>query len=70
MNWIIVWSDKKILSWVLREAIGILKAAVVNRVQPDHHFIRIVFSSQSLVFSGRLCLKASQHILDISQAEV
>ena len=42
-----------------------------NRVQPDYHFIHIVllffsvFFSQSLVFLGRLCSKASQHILDI-----
>ena len=50
-----------------------------NRVKPDYHFIRIVFLlfsvsfSQILVFPGRLCLKACQHILDIvglSQAEV
>ena len=70
---------KKILSWMLREARGGLKATVDNRVKPDYHFIRIVFLlfsvsfSQILVFPGRLCLKAGQLILDIvglSQAEV
>ena len=64
---------------MLREARGVLKATVGNRVQPDYHFIDIVFCSflvsfgQSLMFPGRLCSKASQHILDIaglSQAEV
>ena len=49
--------------------------------QGSYHFIRIVFFlfffsvsfSQILVFLGKLCLKACQHILDIvglSQAEV
>ena len=70
---------KKILTWMLREARGCLKARVGNRVKPDYHFIRIVFCSffvsfsQILVFDGRLCSKACQHILDIvglSQAEV
>ena len=61
---------KKILTWMLREAWGGLKATVGNRVKPDYHFISIVlfFSvsfSQILVFSGRLCSKACQHILDI-----
>ena len=64
---------------MLREARGVLKATVGNRVQPDYRFIQIVFLffsvslNQSLVFSGSLCSKASQHILDIvglSQAEV
>ena len=52
-----------------------------NKVKPDYHFICIVFCSfsfsfsfsQILVFPGRLCSKACQHILDIvglSQAEV
>ena len=70
---------KKILNWMLTEARGGLKATADNRVKPDYHFIRIVFLlfsvsfSQILVFPGRLCLKACQHILDIvglSQAEV
>ena len=64
---------------MLREARGGLKATVGNRVKPDYHFIPIVFCSflfffsQILVFPGRLCSKACQHILDIvglSQAEV
>ena len=70
---------KKILTWMLRKAREFLKAIVGNRVQPDYHFVHVVFLlfcvsfSQSLVFSGRLCSKASQHILDIvglSQAEI
>ena len=63
---------------MLREAGGGLKATVGNRVKPDYHFIRTVFwffpvsFSQILVFPGRLCSKACQHILDmgLSQAEV
>ena len=65
---------------MLREARGGLKATVGNRVKPDYHFIPIVFLfffsvsfSQILVFPGKLCSKACQHILDIvglSQAEV
>ena len=35
----------KILTWMLREAAGGLKATVGNRVKPDYHFIRIVFCS-------------------------
>ena len=34
---------KKILTWMLREARGGLKATVGNRVNPDYHFICIVF---------------------------
>ena len=62
---------KKILTWMLREAWGGLKATVGNRVKPDYHFTCIVFLffsvsfSQILVFPGRLCSKAYQHILDI-----
>ena len=65
---------------MLRESGGGLKAKVGNRVKPDYHFTCIVFCfffsvsfSQILVFPGRLCSKACQHILDIvglSQAEV
>ena len=70
---------KKMLTWMLREARGGLKATVGNRVKPDYHFIRIAFCflsvsfSQILVFPDRLCSKACQQILDIlgvSQAEV
>ena len=70
---------KRILTWMLREARGGLKATVGNRVKPDYHFIGIVFcsflflSARYLVLPGRLCSKACQHILDIvglSQAEV
>ena len=70
---------KRILTWMLREAWGGLKATVGNRVKPDYHFIRIVFLlfsvsfSQIPVLSCRLCSKACQHISDIvglSQAEV
>ena len=64
---------------MLKEARGGLKATVSNRVKPDYHFIHTVFLlfsvsfSQILVFPGRLCSKACQHILDIvglNQADV
>ena len=64
---------------MLREGRGGLKATVGNRVKPDYHFIDIVFwffsvsFSHILVFPGRLCSKACQHILDIvglSQTEI
>ena len=71
---------KKILTWMLREAREGLKATVSNGVKPYYHYNYpdsfLLFSvsfSQILVFPGRLCLKACQHILDIlglSQAEV
>ena len=70
---------KKIITWMLREARGGLKATVGNRVKPDYHFIQIVFLfffvsfSQILVFPGSVCSKACQQILDIvglSQAKV
>ena len=35
---------KRILTWMLREAMGNLKATVGNRVKPDYHFISIVFA--------------------------
>ena len=35
----------KILTWMLREGRGGLKATVGNRVKPDYHLIRIVFCS-------------------------
>ena len=63
---------------MLKEAREGLKAAVGNRVKPDYHFTHSfwffsVSLSQILVFPGRLCSKACQHILDIvalGQAEV
>ena len=65
---------------MLREARGGLKATAGNRVNPDYHFIRIVFLlffsfsfSKIPVFPSRLCSKACQHISDIvglNQAEV
>ena len=70
---------KKILTWMLREAGGGLKETVGNRVKPDYHFIHIAFLffsvsfRQILVFPGRLCSEACQHILDVvglRQAEV
>ena len=73
--------SKKILTWMLREARGGLKATVGNRVTTRPSLYHIVFYcfffsvsfNQSLVFPSRLCSKACQHILDIvglSQAEV
>ena len=69
----------KILTWMLREARGGLKATAGDRVQPHYHSVHIVFLffsvsfNQSLVFPSRLCSETCQHILDIvglSQAEV
>ena len=34
---------KKIIPWMLTEARGGLKATAIKRVQPDYHFIRVVF---------------------------
>ena len=34
---------RKILTWMLREATGGLKATAGNRVKPDYHFIRKIF---------------------------
>ena len=70
---------RKILTWMLREAKGGLKATADNRVTnrisiyPHSFLLYFVSFNQSLVFPGRLCSKACQHILDIvglSQAEV
>ena len=44
MNYLL-YVPKKILTWMLREARGGLKATVDNRVQPDYHFIHVVFCS-------------------------
>ena len=69
----------KILTWMLREARGGLKAAVGNRVTTllsryPHSFLFFFASfNRSLVFPSRLCSKTCQHRLDIvglSQAEV
>ena len=38
------YAPKKILTWMLREARGGLKATVGNRVKPGYHFICKVFS--------------------------
>ena len=72
----------KILTWMLREAMGGLKATVGNRVTTrlslypnSFSFFSVVFFffNQSFVFPGRLCSKACKQILDIvglSQTEV
>ena len=46
---------KKILTWMLREARGGLKATVGNRVEPDYHFICIVFCSFLFLSARFLC---------------
>ena len=46
---------KKILTWMLREARGVLKATVGNRVQRDYHFIHIVFCSFLFLSARALC---------------
>ena len=71
---------KKILTWMLREARGVLKATVGNRVHPDYHFIHIVFCSFLFLSARVLCYLAgyaqnqvSTYLLDIvglSQTEV
>ena len=70
---------KKILTWMLRKARGVLNATVSNRVTTwlslyanSILFFSVSFS-QSLVFPVRLCSKACHHILDIAglcQAEI
>ena len=47
--------SKKILTWMLREARGGLKATVGNREKPDYHFIRIVFCSFLFLSARFLC---------------
>ena len=37
------------------EARGVLKATVGNRVQPDYHFIHIVFCSFLFLLARALC---------------
>ena len=70
---------KKIFTWVPREARGGLKATAGKRITTllpfyGHSFLLLSVSfSQSLVFSGSLCSKPFQHILDTvgqSQAEL
>ena len=46
---------KKIITWMLREARGGLKATVGNTVKPDYHFIRIVFCSFLFLSARFLC---------------
>ena len=46
---------KKILTWMLREARGSLKATVDNRIKPDYHFIRIVFCYFLFLSARFLC---------------
>ena len=46
---------KKILTWMLREARGGLKATVGNRVKPDYHFTRIAFCSFLFLSARFLC---------------
>ena len=64
-----MFEPTKILTSMIREAWGGLKAAVDNRVTTrlyPHSFLFIFVSfNQSLVFPGSLCSKACQHILDI-----
>ena len=47
---------KKILTWMLREARGGLKATVGNRVKPDYHFKGIVFCSFLVFFQPDSCV--------------
>ena len=46
---------KKILTWMLREAKGGLKATVGNRVKPDYHFIDIGFCYFPFLSAKFLC---------------
>ena len=49
---------KKVLTWMLREAGGGLKATVSNRVTARHNFLFFSVSfSQSLVFPGTGCVQ-------------
>ena len=59
--------SKKILTWVLMEARGVLKATVCNNLTiagyPHSFLFFSVSFSQSIVFPSRLCSKICQHIL-------
>ena len=57
---------KKILTWMLREASGGLKATVDNRVKPDYHFIRKVFCYFLFLSARFLCSLASYALRWIS----
>ena len=46
---------EKILTCMLREARGGLKATAGNRVKPDYHFIRIVFCFFLFLSARFLC---------------
>ena len=48
----------RILTWMLREARGGLKATVGNGVKPDYHFIRIVCCSFLFLSARFLCFLA------------
>ena len=47
--------DYQILTWMLREARGGLKAIVSNRVKPDYRFTCIVFCSFLFLSAKFLC---------------
>ena len=56
---------KEILTWMLREARGGLKATVGNRVKPDYHFTSMVFCSflfLSARFSCSLAGYTQKHV--------
>ena len=46
---------KRILTWMLREGRGSLKATVGNRVKPDYHFILIGFCYFLFLSARFLC---------------
>ena len=46
---------KKIVTWMLNEARGGLKATVSNRVKPDYHFTRLVFCFFLFLSARFLC---------------
>ena len=50
---------KKILTWMLREARGGLKATADNRAEPDYQFFRIVFCYFLFLSARFLCSLAS-----------
>ena len=74
-KWITSYVPKKILTWMLREVRGGLKATVGNIVTTrlslyPHSFLFLSVSfRQSLVFLSRLSSKACQHILNIVALE-
>ena len=60
---------KKILTWMLREARGGLKATVGNRVKPDYHFIIIVFWVFFCFFQSHSCVPR-QAMLEIMSTHI